>query len=65
MALDGVATWRRMGRTYPNVRIALTVQDIIDAKAANQASARVPLSQDTVRLRLRDTQIPALDRSSP
>ena len=37
-ALDDIANWHRIARTYPNVRIARTAQDIVDAKAQNQAA---------------------------
>jgi len=37
-ALDDIANWHRIARQYPNVRIALTAQDIVDAKANDQAA---------------------------
>lgn len=37
-ALDAIANWHRIARDYDTVRIALTAQDIVDAKAAGQAA---------------------------
>lgn len=37
-ALDAIANWHRIARTYPNVRIAKTARDIVEAKAANQVA---------------------------
>lgn len=37
-ALDAIADWWRIARTYPSVRIALTADDIVAAKAKRQAA---------------------------
>jgi len=37
-ALDAMADWWRVARTYPNVRIALTAEDIVEAKRQGQAA---------------------------
>lgn len=37
-ALDGMADWWRVARTYPEIRIALKAEDIVAAKKNNQAA---------------------------
>lgn len=37
-AVDAVMDWWRVARTYDTVRVALTAQDIVDAKAQGQAA---------------------------
>ena len=37
-ALDALADWWRVAKTYPEIRIALTAQDILAAKKQGQAA---------------------------
>lgn len=37
-ALDAIANWHRIARTYPGIRIAEKAEDIVEAKRASQAA---------------------------
>jgi membrane dipeptidase len=57
-ALDALANWWRIANQYPNISIALTAQDIVDAKQAGQTSLILGtqgadfLGQDLTRLEM-------------